>query len=427
MAGTLIRKEQLVNLAIVNADVASGAAIASTKLADGANWIKKDGSVAFTADQSMGSHKLTNLAAPVSANDAARLIDVQNSAAGISAKDAVRAATTANITLSGVQTIDGVSVIAGDRVLVKNQTTTAENGIYVAAAGAWTRATDANTSALMKSGTFVFVCEGTTNSDSGWLLSTDGAINLGTTALTWAQFSGAGTILAGNGMSKTGSTLNVNTASSSRIVVNATNIDLATCVTGASVGASGASVPSLTFDSYGRITAGANRTLSCNDIGAQPSDAVLTALAALGNGIVVQTSNGVLAARTIAGTAGQISVSNGDGISGNPTIALVGSVCTPGTYSSVTVDTYGRVTSGTNPSVYNSSNFVNRETPTGLVNGSNTSFTLAYTPVSGSEEVFLNGILLDSGAGNDYTISSATITMLVTPQTNDKLRVSYRK
>ena len=427
MAGTLIRKEQLVNLAIVNADVASGAGIASTKLADGANWIKKDGSVAFTADQSMGNHKLTNLGAPLSANDAARLIDVQNSAAGISAKDAVRAATTANITLSGVQTIDGVSVIAGDRVLVKNQTSAAENGIYVAAAGAWTRATDANTSALMKSGTFVFVCEGTTNSDSGWLLSTDGAINLGTTALSWAQFSGAGTILAGNGMSKTGSTLNVNTASSARIVVNATNIDLATCVTGASVGASGASIPSLTFDSYGRITAGVNRTLSCNDIGAQPSDAALTALSALGNGIVVQTSDGVLAARTIAGTGGQISVSNGDGISGNPTIALVGSVCTPGTYSSVTVDTYGRVTSGTNPSVYNSSNFVNRETPTGLVNGSNTSFTLASTPVSGSEEVFLNGILLDSGAGNDYTISSTTITMLVTPQTNDKLRVSYRK
>jgi hypothetical protein len=123
MASTLIRKEQLVNLAIVNADVAAGAAIASTKLADGANWIKKDGSVTFTADQSMGNFKLTNLAAPVSANDAARLIDVQNSAAGISAKEPVRVATTANITLSGVQTIDGVAVIAGDRVLVKNQST----------------------------------------------------------------------------------------------------------------------------------------------------------------------------------------------------------------------------------------------------------------------------------------------------------------
>ena len=122
MATTLIRKEQLVNLAIVNADVAAGAAIATSKLADAANFILRTGTVAFTADQSMGNFKLTNLAAPVSANDAARLIDIQNASAGISAKDAVRVATTANITLSGAQTIDGVSVIAGDRVLVKFNT-----------------------------------------------------------------------------------------------------------------------------------------------------------------------------------------------------------------------------------------------------------------------------------------------------------------
>ena len=427
MASTLIRKEQLVNLAIVNADVAAGAAIASAKLADGANWIKKDGSVTFAADQSMGNFKLTNLAAPVSANDAARLIDIQNSAAGISAKDAVRAATTANVTLSGAQTIDGVSVVAGDRVLVKNNTTASENGIYVAAAGAWSRASDAATSAQMKSGVFVFVCEGTTNADSGWILSTDGTITLGTTGLSFVQFSGAGTILGGAGMTKTGNTLDVGTASTGRIVVNADNIDLATVVTGATVGSSGANVANITFDSYGRITAGANRALSCSDIGAQPSDAALTSLAACGNGMLCQTADGTITPRTITGTSGQIAVTNGDGISGNPTIALVGSVCTPGTYTSVTVDTYGRVTAGTNPSVYSSGNFVTRETPSGLVNGSNTTYTLANTPVSGTEEVFLNGILLDSGAGNDYTLSGATITMLVTPQTNDKLRVSYRK
>ncbi|MFA5815732.1 MAG: tail fiber domain-containing protein [Bacteroidales bacterium] len=254
MSTTLIRKAQLVNLGIVDADVAAGAAIVTTKLADGASFIKKEGTVAFTADQSMGNFKLTNLAAPISANDAARLIDIQNASAGISAKDAVRVATTANITLSGVQTIDGVSVIAGDRVLVKAQTTGGENGIYVAAAGAWTRSADANTALLMKSGSFVFVCEGTTNADSGWILSTDGAITLGTTTLTFVQFSGAGTITAGSGMTKTGSTLDVGTASATRIVVNADNIDLYAIATGAALGASGANIPNFTFDNWGRVT-----------------------------------------------------------------------------------------------------------------------------------------------------------------------------
>ena len=144
-------------------------------------------------------------------------------------------------------------------------------------------------------------------------------------------------------------------------------------------------------------------------------------------GIIVQTAVGTITPRTLTGTASQVIVTNGDGVAGNPTIALASGICTPNTYTSVTVDTYGRVTAGTNPSVYSGSNFVTGETPGGLVNGANTTFTLANTPVAGSQEVFLNGILLDPGAGNDYTISGLTITMLVTPQTNDKVRASYRK
>lgn len=428
MSTTLIRKAQLVNLGIVDADVAAGAAIVTTKLADGASFIRKEGTVAFAADQSMGNFKLTNLAQPLTANDAARLIDVQNSAAGITAKDAVRVATTANITLTAAQTIDGVSVIAGDRVLVKNQTTASENGIYVCAAGAWARSADADTAADVKSGMFAFVCEGTVNADSGWILSTDGAIVVGTTSMTFVQFSGAGTILAGAGMTKTGSTMDVGTASTGRIVVNADNIDLATVVTGASIGAaSGASVPYLTFDVYGRITAGASRNLVCGDIGAQPLDAVLTSLAAAGVGILVQTVDGTITPRTLTGTASQITVTNGDGVAGNPTIALASGIATPGTYTSVTVDTYGRVTAGTNPTTFTSANFVTGETPSGTVNGSNVTFTLANAPTAGSQELYLNGILLESGTGNDYTISGVTISMLVTPQTGDKLRATYRK
>ncbi|MFN9958910.1 MAG: hypothetical protein ACK55I_37945, partial [bacterium] len=116
-------------------------------------------------------------------------------------------------TLSGAQTIDGVSVIAGDRVLVKDQTTGADNGIYVCAAGAWSRSDDANVSADVTSGMFVFVEEGTVNGDNGYVLTTNNPITLGTTALTFTQFSGAGQVTAGAGLTKTGNTLNVGTAS----------------------------------------------------------------------------------------------------------------------------------------------------------------------------------------------------------------------
>ena len=111
-------------------------------------------------------------------------------------KASVRVATTANITLSGTQTIDGVSVIANDRVLVKNQTTGSQNGIYVCAAGAWSRATDADASSEVTAGMFVPVSEGTTNGDTCWLLTTNDTITLGTTALTFAQI-GAGSSLSG--------------------------------------------------------------------------------------------------------------------------------------------------------------------------------------------------------------------------------------
>lgn len=110
------------------------------------------------------------------------------SAAGLDFKPSVRAATTANITLSGAQTIDGVSVIAGNRVLVKDQSTGADNGIYVAASGAWARSTDADASAEVTPGLFVMVEEGTANADTAWILTNDGTVTLGSTALTFTRF-----------------------------------------------------------------------------------------------------------------------------------------------------------------------------------------------------------------------------------------------
>ncbi|REK64398.1 MAG: hypothetical protein C6P35_12965 [Cohnella sp.] len=118
--------------------------------------------------------------------------DKIDAALGLKAVNAdVRAATTANITLSGLQTIDGVALAAGDRVLVKNQTTGSQNGIYTAAEGPWTRATDADVSGKLASGLLVYVKEGSSNGKKQWRLSNTGPITLGTTALTFELVAGA--------------------------------------------------------------------------------------------------------------------------------------------------------------------------------------------------------------------------------------------
>ena len=214
-----------------------------------------DQMAAPTSSVSLNSQKITNLATPTADSDAATKAYVDASRSGLDVKESVRAATTANITLSGTQTIDGVAVVAGNRVLVKNQTTASQNGIYVVAAGAWSRATDADSNAEVTAGMFTFVTEGTTNADSGWVLTTNDAITVGTTALAFAQFSGAGQITAGAGLTKTGNTIDVVTASTARIVVNADSIDLATITQSDSAGSAGATfVQSVTRDSYGRVT-----------------------------------------------------------------------------------------------------------------------------------------------------------------------------
>ena len=132
---------------------------------------------------------------------------------GLDFKDSVRVASTANVTISGPgAAIDGVTLSSGDRVLLKDQSTGSQNGIYIfnGAASAMTRATDADADAEVTSGMFVFVEAGTVNADNGFVLSTDGTITVGSTALTFTQFSGAGQIVAGDGMTKSGNQLDVN-------------------------------------------------------------------------------------------------------------------------------------------------------------------------------------------------------------------------
>lgn len=664
MAITKIKKSQIDSLAIVNADIDASAAIASSKLADGANFVKKDGSVAFTADQSFGGNKVTNVGTPTSNTDAATKAYVDSVAQGLSVKTAVRVATTANITLSGTQTIDGVVLSAGDRVLVKNQTTTTENGVYDVSGGAWSRSTDSDTGAELVNA-FYFVTLGTTLQATGWTQSTPGPITIGSTAIVFNQFSGAADYQAGNGLTKSGLTFNVGTASASRIVVNADDIDLAT--TGVTAG----TYNRFTVDAYGRITSasagttdnlvegstnlfftnaraqaaitgGASSIVTSNltasralvsdasgkvvvsaatatELGylsgvssaiqtqlnaKQPLDATLSALAATitatdtmiyfsgvdtaqitaltafgrnvmgsadaatgrsvlgvvigtdvqaydpdlgaiaalsgtsgflkktaantwsldtntyltGNqtitlsgdvtgsgatGIAVTLANSGVTAGTygsatqvpaftvdakgrvtgVTNTAinlisalgglsdvtlstpadGQLLRYTGGGtnkwvnwtpnyITGNQTITVSGDATgsgttslsltlantgTAGTYTKVTTDAKGRVTSGTTLSAadlpagtINLSNIVTRETPSPLPNGVNTTFAVTGACVPGTEHVYLNGVLMEPGAGNDYIVTLAspfTINFLFAPTSTDKIRISYIK
>jgi hypothetical protein len=162
-----------------------------------------------SGDVNWGNNKITNLKDPTADQDAANKRYVDGAIQGLSWKEPVRVATTENITLSGTQTIDGESVVAGDRVLVKNQTTSSANGIYIVDSSTWERATDANAWSELVSAA-VFVEEGTAYGDTAFVCTVDSGGTLGSTAVTWVQFGGSADITAGDGLSKSGNELAVN-------------------------------------------------------------------------------------------------------------------------------------------------------------------------------------------------------------------------
>ena len=182
-----------------------------------------DQMAAPTASVDFNGQAITGVLDPTNDQDAATKGYVDAVAEGLDVKGSVAAATTGNITLSGGQTVDGVVLAAGDRILVKDQTDPAENGIYVVGTP-FVRTDDADTWDKLISA-FVFVEEGTNQQDAGFVSTINAGGTLGTTAVTWSQFSGAGSISAGTGMTKTGNTLDV-IGTANRIVANANSIDI---------------------------------------------------------------------------------------------------------------------------------------------------------------------------------------------------------
>lgn len=205
-----------------------------------------------TTDVSWGGFKITSLGTPTASTDAATKGYVDSVSSGLDVKGSVRAASTGNVTVTysntggtsargqitaAPNTLDGVSLAANDRILLKDQSTGAQNGIWVVttlgsgANGVWDRATDFDQDAEVTSGAFTFVEEGSTNADSGWVLTTNNPITIGGasgTALVWAQFSGAGQITAGSGLTKSGNTLNVGAGTG--ITVNTDDVAIDTSV-----------------------------------------------------------------------------------------------------------------------------------------------------------------------------------------------------
>jgi hypothetical protein len=222
---------------------------------------------------------------------------------GLDVKQSVRVATTAPLTLASDlengDEVDGVTLATGDRVLVKDQSSGAENGIYVVqASGAAVRATDADSSAEVTAGMFTFVAEGSVNADSGWVLTTNDTITLNTTALAFAQFSGAGSIIAGDGLTKTGNTINA-VGTADRITVNSDSVDIASTYAGQN-----------TITTLGTITTGT-------------WDATTVAVTAGGTGVESFTDNGIVYGDgtnaldvTAAGTQHQVLLAGASGVPG---------------------------------------------------------------------------------------------------------------
>ena len=213
--------------ALVSDDIPS---LAHTKISDfdaGVRTNRLDQMTAPTGSVSLNSQNITNVADPVNAQDAATKGFVEATSQGLDVKDSCVAATTGNITISTAlnngDTLDGVTLSTNDRVLVKDQSTASQNGIYIV--GSSPARADDLAAGSDAAGMFTFVEQGTVNADNGFVCTSNkGSAVVGTNNLTFAQFSGAGQITAGDGLDKSGNTLSVDLKANGGLVIESTEI-----------------------------------------------------------------------------------------------------------------------------------------------------------------------------------------------------------
>lgn len=288
-----------------------------------------------------GGAKITGLPAPVDGSDAVNKDYVDIFVNGLHWTTPVKAATTVNVTLSGLQVIDGVSLTTNDRVLVKDQTVPAENGVYLVSSSAWSRASDYNAANEINQSA-VFVLSGGATNGKASFIQTATIANIGDT-ISFSAFSGPVVNTAGNGISLSpggqvalkesaglafdgGGNLMVDVYVGGGLMLTTDNSTSSSAGSAqlamTNVGTAG-TYRSVTTDAKGRVTAGSNPTTIAGYgiTDAQPLDSDLTAIAGLSTtGIIVRSGTGTALTRSIAVSGTGISLTNADGIAGNPTI-----------------------------------------------------------------------------------------------------------
>ena len=400
LSGTSFNGSSAVTIALANTAVTAGTY--GSSLVVPVLTVNAQGQLTSVTNTTINAVTLTTgsiTATPVNNNDIANKSYVDSVAQGLNTKAPVLVATTANITLLGEQTIDGITT-SSSRVLVKNQTISANNGIYVSSSTAWTRSTDANTWNQLVSA-YVWVEEGTTQGDTGWVCTVDPGGTLGVTAVTWVQFAGAGSYTAGTGLTLTGT------------VFSLTN----TAITPSTYGSANA-VPTFTVNAQGQLTAASNTTISI------PASAINTTIPNTGLANSSVTFNGVTVALGASGTITSNTTNAltiGTGLSGTSfngssavTIALANTTVTTGSYGSATqsgtftVNAQGQLTAASNTTVTPAVTSI-----TGLGTGVATALGNATNAASGIVVKDSNGNITTNCLFEGFTSQAASGTTVV--------------